>query len=964
MVMSHLCKIVYAFSWTAFLCFASLAGAQTPAAPLAKTPAKAAAQAPAKPAAAKPAPLEVPQLKFEKYKLENGLEVILSEDHRLPMVAVNLWYHVGAANEVPGRTGFAHLFEHMMFEGSRHVPTNAHNSLLEAAGASDINGSTDFDRTNYYETLPSNQLELALWLESDRMGYLPDQLIQANLSRQQDVVRNERRERLENSPYGVVEEGLFHQIFPKEHPYYGRIIGSHSDIQAAKLEDVRIFFKLYYAPNNASLAIVGDFDPEKARGLVEKYFGPLKRGEEVPKIKAHTPPITSERRAVLQDNVQLPRVYMGWLTSPIFKPGDAEADLAATVLGGGKPSRLYKKLVYEKQIAVDVSVGQQSLILGSLFEVQATARPGVKPEDLERAIDSELEAFRKTGPTAAELTRARNVLESRIIAGLETLGGDGGVADLLNSYNHYLGTPDYLATDMARYENASIEAIQAFAQGQLNTNQRVVVYGVPGKQDLGAEVPTPKAEHKDTAKNGGEPVNADAEWRKEIPKPAAAAVLLLPVPERFKLSNGLTVLYSERPGLPLVAANLVLHAGSGVNPVDRPGLASMTARMLQQGTTTRSALQIADRAADLGATLNSGAGTDTTGVSTRSLSRNFPDALELLADVALHPSFPQAEIERVRSERLTGIVQEKDEPFALAMRVLTSALYGPRHTYGYPDSGTTESIKAISREDVEHFWQQNYFPDDAALVVTGNIKLASLKPLLEKRFGAWKAGRPAPPALGSPETTDAKLILVDRPGAPQTTLVCFSMGLARSTPDYAPVEVMNTDLGGLFSSRINMNLREAHGYTYGAGSFFNYHRSAGPFVVFSDVRTDATAPATSEVFNELRRMRETQMTPAELLLSKDSIARSLPGRFERGTAAAATFAELFTYDLPLDYYSSLPDRINAVTIEQAQAMAKKYIQPEKMIVLAVGDRAKIEEDMKKLNLGKVEIRDTEGKVVH
>jgi zinc protease len=298
------------------------------------------------------------------------------------------------------------------------------------------------------------------------------------------------------------------------------------------------------------------------------------------------------------------------------------------------------------------------------------------------------------------------------------------------------------------------------------------------------------------------------------------------------------------------------------------------------------------------------------------------------------------------------------------MRVLTAALYGPRHTYGYPDSGTTESIKAISRDDVEHFWQQNYFPDDAALVVTGNIKLASLKPLLEKRFGAWKAGRPAPPALGSPETTDAKMILVDRPGAPQTTLVCFSMGLARSTPDYAPVEVMNTDLGGLFSSRINMNLREAHGYTYGAGSFFNYHRAPGPFVVFSDVRTDATAPATSEVFNELRRMRETQMTPAELLLSKDSIARSLPGRFERGTAAAATFAELFTYDLPLDYYSTLPDHINAVTIEQAQAMAQKYVRPEKMIVLAVGDRAKIEEDMKKLNLGKVEMRDTDGKIVH
>jgi zinc protease len=947
----------------ALLGLANVGVAQTPAPGAAKTPSKPAGQTAAKPAMAKPATLAVPEIKFEKYKLGNGLEVILSEDHRLPMVAVNLWYHVGPANELPGRTGFAHLFEHMMFEGSRHVSGSSHFHFLEAAGASDINGTTDFDRTNYFETLPSNQLELALWLESDRMGYLPDKLDQANLSNQQDVVRNERRQSVENSPYGVVEEGLFHQLFPKEHPYYGEVIGSHLDIQSAKLEDVRNFFKLYYAPNNASLAIVGDFDPVKAKEMVEKYFGPLKRGEDVPKIQAHTPSIMAVRRATIQDNVQLPRVYMGWLTSPIFKPGDAEADLSATILGGGKSSRLYKKLVYEKQIAQDVSVNQQSLILGSVFEVQVTAKAGVKLEDLEKAIDVEMDAFRKDGPTAAELARARNVIESRIIAGLETLGGFGGVADRLNSYNHYLGTPDFLAADIGRYESASKESILAFAQGQLNGNQQAVVYGMPGKQDLGAEVATPKAPEKDPSKNNGEPVNEDAEWRKETPKAGVASALHLPVPEKFKLSNGLTVLYSDRPGLPLVAANLVMHAGSGVNPVDRPGLASMTARMLQQGTATRSALQIADRAADLGATLNTGAGADTTGISTRSLSRSFPEALELLADVALHPNFPQAEIERVRSERLTGIVQEKDEPFSLALRVLTSALYGPKHSYGYPDSGSTESIKAISRDDMSNFWKQNYFPDDSALVVTGNIKLATLKPLLEKQFGAWKAGRPAPAAMASPTTTDAKLILVDRPGAPQTTLVCFSMGLARSTPDYAPVEVMNTDLGGLFSSRINMNLREAHGYTYGAFSFFMYHRAPGPFVAGSDVRTDVTAPATTEVFNELRRMRDTQMTPAELSLSKDSIARSLPGRFERGTDAAATFAELFTYDLPLDYFSTLPERINAVTVEQAQAMAQKYIQPDKTIVLAVGDRAKIEAEMRKLNLGKVEIRDTDGKVV-
>ena len=466
------------------------------------------AQAPTKTSAqaSKPVPLQIPELKFEKYKLENGLEVILSEDHRLPLVAVNLWYHVGPANETAGRTGFAHLFEHMMFEGSKHVAGSAHAHYLEAAGATDFNGSTDFDRTNYYETVPSNQLELALWLESDRMGYLPDKLDQANLSNQQDVVRNERRQSVENTPYGIADEALFHELFPSGHPYYADVIGSHADIQAAKLEDVRNFFKLYYAPNNASLAIVGDFDPAQTKELVEKYFGPLKSGPPVPRVQVTTSPITSERRKTVQDNVQLPRVIMAWLTSPIFKPGDAEADIAASALGGGKSSRLYKKLVYEKQLALDVEASQQSLTLRSVFQIGATARPGVKVEDLEKAINDEVAAFQKSGPTPEEMRRALNLIETRTISGLEVLNG---VANLLNSYNHYLSTPDFLAGDIARYENASAEAVQAFAQGQLTPNGRVVVYAVPGKPDLGPEVATPKAEAKGTSAASGEAVNED-----------------------------------------------------------------------------------------------------------------------------------------------------------------------------------------------------------------------------------------------------------------------------------------------------------------------------------------------------------------------------------------------------------------------------------------------------------------------
>src|SRR3984957_16155007 len=676
------------------------------------------------------ADLALPTIKFEKYTLPNGLVVILSEDHRLPLVSTNIWYHVGPANELPGRTGFAHLFEHMMFEGSKHVPGNAHIRFMEAAGASDLNGTTDFDRTNYFETLPSNQLELALWLESDRMGYLPDRLDQASLTNQQDVVRNERRQSIENSPYGIVEETIFHKLFPQGHPYYADVMGSHADIQAAKIEDVRNFFKLYYAPNNASLAIVGDFDPAKAKELVEKYFGPLKRGAPVPKIAAVTPPITAERRAVIHDQVELPRVYMGWLTSSIFKPGDADADLASEILGGGKSSRLYKKLVYEKQIALDVNASQNSLILGSVFEIVVTARPGHTADEMEKAVDAELATFRKSGPTAVELERARNGTETGMIQGLERLGGFGGVADRLNEYNHYLGNPGYFPEDVHRYQSATTESIRTFAQDQLKPTARVIVYGIPGKPDLGPDVPTPKNLQKGQS-TGGESVNAEAAGRETPPKPGPAHELNLPVPEIFKLSDGLTVYYHYRAGLPVVAANLVFNTGSGANPVDKPGLASFTANMLQQGTQARNATQIADEAALLGTGLSSGATMDASSVGGSSLTKNFPGVIDLISDVVLHPTFPPDEVERRRASRLAAFTDERSDPETIVARTGLSALFGPHNPFGYDNSGTEPSIKAMTREDMMNFWKANYVPNNAALVVSGNIPVEDLKSLAE-----------------------------------------------------------------------------------------------------------------------------------------------------------------------------------------------------------------------------------------
>jgi zinc protease len=902
---------------------------------------------------------DIPNIAFEKYTLPNGLDVILSEDHRLPLVAVNLWYHVGPVNEDPGRTGFAHLFEHMMFQGSKHVPGDGHFKTVESLGGSDANGTTDFDRTNYFQTMPSDRLETALWLESDRMGYLLDDLDQGKLSNQQDVVRNERRQSVENAPYGMVEEALFHQLFPKGHPYYASVIGSHEDIQAAKLEDVKNFFKLYYAPNNASLVIVGDIDKAKTKAMVEKYFGSLKRGQPVPKPNMQTAPITTERRQIVQDRVELPRVYMAWLTSPIFTPGDADADIVATILGTGRSSRLYKKLVYEQQIAQQVSVQQYSLSLASVFQIQATARPGHTAEELEKSIDEELARLRDAGPDAAEVERARNGIETRTVEGLERFGGFGGVANRLNSYNHFVGNPGYLEQDIKRYRDVTPASVKAFAAQQLQANARVVVYGVPGTPDFGAPVPTPKPV-KVAAGTGAESVNADEPWRKDPPAAGESRPLQLPAPSTFQLSNGLTVLLNERPGLPVVSAKLVVKTGSGANPADKPGLANFTAAMLDEGTETRTALQIADQVAQLGASMSIGSTMDATQVDGSSLRRNFPALLELMSDVVRHPSFPAEEVERQRAIRLGNLAQQRENAGAVANTAMFAALYGQGHPYGYTELGTEPSNKGMTRDDMQKFWAQNFVPNNAALVVAGQISAADLGPLAEKAFGDWQRGTPATPALGNPATTAARVVFVDKPGAPQTQVRVASIGAPRATADYEALRVMNETLGGLFSSRINLNLREEHGYTYGANSQFVFRRAPGPFLVASGVRTDVTAPAVSEIFKEIRRIRETPMSVEELAMAKDSLVRSLPSDFQTSSDVTASVANIYVFDLGLDYFSKYSARLAGVTAEQAKTVAEKYLIPEKMVVVAVGDRSKIGTELGRLNLGAVEVRTADG----
>ncbi|MDR3772013.1 MAG: pitrilysin family protein [Terracidiphilus sp.] len=906
-------------------------------------------------AAKAPSSTHAPEIRYERLKLANGLEVLLHEDHKLPIVSVDIWYHVGPMKERAGRTGFAHLFEHMMFEGSKHVGEKAHIKYLEQAGATDVNGTTDFDRTNYFETVPANQLETALWLESDRMGFLLDTLDRAKLANQRDVVRNEKRQG-EGTPYGIVDEEVVHQLFPKTHPYYADVIGSHADVEAARLNDVREFFTQYYAPNNATLAIAGDYDPATIKALIEKFFGPIPTGPSVEVTPVATPAITAERRTVVTDTVQLPKVILAWLAPPAFAAGDADADIAAHVLGSGKSSRMYRELVYKQQIAQSANCYDNSLALASPFQCELIAKPGVTPEKLEAEAEKIVDEFSAKGPTAEEVEWARNKIETGLISGLQRLGGFGGVADQLNYYNQYTGDPGYLPKDLARYDSVTPASVQKVAAATLGKDQRVVVYGVPGKKVLNDVPRSPEdtdANVKITPQHTPEFEAAQA-WRSTPPAPGPERPLVLPKPTVITLANGLTVYLVERHELPIVSVQLLTLAGGAANPPDRPGLAGITAALLTEGTAKRSSEEIANAASLLGTDLSSFSNADSAGLAISLLSRHVTRGLDLLADSAEHPAFPAADLERLRTRRLTGLLQQQDNPIQLALRAGLLNLYGAANPYAYDALGTAASLHAITRDEIAGFYASHYGPRGSLLELTGDVTPAEARKLAEEAFGKWtSSAQPAapPPAPAVPER---KILLVDKPGSPQTALITFGVGLPRSSPDYPAVTVMNTMLGGLFSSRINMNLREEHGYTYGASSFFRYSRGTGPFISYALVRTDVTAPAAEQLFKELDGIHTKPLTDAELRQSKNSIIRSMPGDFESAYGVNGQLANLWLFGLSLDYYTKLPAQIEGVTSADAQAAAAKYIHPENLLVIAVGDKGKIESGLKDLKLGPVE----------
>ena len=884
--------------------------------------------------AARGSAASLPEVKFEKYRLENGLEVILHEDHALPIVSVNIWYHVGSKNEKPGRTGFAHLFEHMMFQGSKN--RNKEYTFDEVGGTR--NGSTSEDRTNYWENIPRSYLEKALWMEADRMGFLIPAMDQKKLDNQRDVVKNERRQRLENEPYNKVYDLLPALMYPAGHPYSWTVIGSMADLSAASMEDVSEFFRMYYAPNNASLCVAGDFNSAEAKQWIEKYFGPLPSGPPIDRISSWIPKLDGVRRVEVQDNVSLPRIYLVWHSPAHYAPGDAEFDLLGNILSNGKTSRLYKSLVYEKQLAQDVSATQDSTELGSTFNVTVTVRDGVKPEEVEKEVDAELQKIMKTGVTASELTAAKNNYETVFVRSLEQIGGFGGRADRLNQYNTFLGDPGKFQWDLDRYTNATAADIQRYTNKYLDMNLRLILTVVPqGK--LTAQ--------KDTVDRTVEP------------EPAAESTYDPPKIQRTKLSNGMDVLLVENHKLPLVQLNLVLKSGWSNDPSDKPGTASLTAELLDEGTTTRNALQISDGVRDLGAELTTASSFDGSRVNLNILKRNLDQGLALMTDIVMNPTFPKEELERQQKIYLGRIAQEAKQPSVAALKTFMRNLYGPDHPYGQPftGTGTEESIKTIQRDDLLNYYRSNFFPNNSAVVIAGDVTLQEATAKLENAFGAWKQGKfenktiPEPPSVGS-----TRVLIVDKPEAPQSMVVLGYPFIRRDDLDYETLTLVNNVLGGKFTSRINMNLREDKGFSYGASSSFLALRSIGPFYASAPVQTQSTKESIVEMLKEVRGIRgERPLTDQEIADSKSNIIKRYPQQFQTLSGIASQLGNIYLYGLPDDEWSRYLTRINGVTSQTASDAAKKHLKDDGILIVVVGDRKKIESEVKALNLGEVQI---------
>ena len=887
---------------------------------------------------------------YEEFQLDNGLTVIVHEDRKAPVVGVAVWYNVGSKDEPQGKTGFAHLFEHLMFNGSENAPADYFQYLAEM-GATDYNGTTNFDRTNYFQTVPRPALERALWLESDRMGYLLGAVTQEKLDNQRGVVQNEKRQG-DNQPGGLVFYEILETLFPEGHPYRHSPIGSMADLDAASMEDVRDWFRDNYGPNNATLVLAGDISPAEARPMVEKYFGPIARGPVNTPASADIPTLTEDVRTVMKDQVAATNVSLYWPVPGINSEELTALTVGANILGGLASSRLDQVLVREEQLAVGVSAGNFDFQRVGILNVGATLRPGVELSALEARLDQLIQTFIEEGPTEDEVRRAATSALAQTIRGLEQVGGFGGKAVTLAQGEVLVGDPSFYATQFERLATLTPAEVQA-AMKRWMTRPAMTLVLEPGERDASYEEAAAVA----STDNAGEQDPAAETMTVTVERPAppidSIAELDFPDIERTTLANGMKVTYAQRTAVPATYVAMSFNAGSAADPSGKRGLEDLTVNLFDEGTAKLTSQQIAEASERLGASIATGGGEDRSTFTLSALTANLAPSLELMRQVVREPAFNPEDLERVRAQTVTGIQQAMKSPQGIAVRAIGPEIFGADSPYG--GNATVESVSSITRDDLIAFKDSWIRPDNGEVFVISDRPLAEVVAEINNVFGDWTppaAARGTKQFAAGTEAQGNRIILVNRPNSPQSFILGAQVTpLSAGDPAFVAFNSANNSLGGNFLARLNMNLRETKGWSYGVRGGSQARENAVVYAISGGVQADRTGDSLAEMLRETREFLTTSgVTTDELSRNVASEVGALPGRFETSPAVLSAMQSNALFGRPDDYYEKLADLYRSQTQASLDEAARAALNTDRFVWVVVGDASTVRAQLEPLGL--------------
>ncbi len=903
---------------------------------------------------------------YEKYVLPNGLTLVVHEDHSDPVVYVDVTYHVGSNREDIGRSGFAHFFEHMMFQGSEHVGDEQHFKIVSEAGGT-LNGSTTLDRTNYFETLPSNQLEVALWLEADRMGFLLDSVTQKKFEVQRATVKNERGQRVDNVPYGQVNERVNEAIYPENHPYHWPTIGWIEDLNRVDVNDLKRFFMRWYGPNNATLTVAGDVKPQDVVKMAEKYFGPIPRGPEVKNLAKMNVTLDKDRYISYEDKIKFPLLQLSYPTVNNYHPDEAPLDVLADILGGGKTSLFYKNFV-KTQKALRANVFHPSAELSGSFVISVMPLPGKTLAQMDSLVRASLAEFEKRGVTDDDLAKYKASHESDVINSLATVQGKG---TQLAAYQTFLNNPGMIGKDLERYMKVTKEDVMRVYNTYIKGKGAVVMSVYPkGKPELVAKPDSYKAPARPTTgvesaeyKNLSYNKAKDNFDRSKKPAPGPNPSVHVPDFWTESFANGLKAIGTRSSEIPTATVELSVQAGHRYEDLSKAGLSQLTSSMLNAGTTSHTEEEISQMLEKLGSTISFRSGNEEITMTISSLTKNMDATLKIAEEMLTHPKFAQEDFDRLKKQQTEGINNQTTQPMVIATNVFSKVLYGDKHIMSTPVIGSLQTVQSLTLDDVKSFYANFFSPSVSRLVVVGDVSKDEILPKLGFLKSWARKEVKTGPEPTTPQIGKTKVYFVNKEKAAQSEIRIGYIGIPYdATGEFWKTTIMNYALGAAFNSRINLNLREDKGWTYGAHSYFTGTKYAGPFLAAGGIKAGATDSAVTEFMKEIKNYATTGIKADELDFTKKSIGQSDALKYEAPWQKSGFLKRILDYDLAKDFVDKQNAILQGITKQEVDAIAKKMLPYNNLVIVVVGDKARYWEPVKKLGYEVIEL-DAEGKEV-